>query len=515
MLNKQRQNNRVLVDFFVTLLVSFTFIGILIFPILSNVWAISIKKEEFNNLYTSYSDLLTKWLRYSNWQTEYKWKESFISLLNKDKNLDIYSKKILTYNKLQSSWITEKDYNKFLEDFKWWKFKTFKEFSDFKKIELNNEESKTSNDKLIIWKILPKYDDNLNLSWEKINNVLSNITFVNNIEKILTKYNLTTDSKIWISQIVEVKKILNNNIKNKKAKKSDKKIETGLYYIPVKLDLEWDKKDIIAFLKELKTFWNLYMLSVKDEWSDEEVNKLHYKNNNWDYIYIWDKIKWKDILRKPIESYHQLLNIESIEMWDYIDDATVKNNDTLLESINNKQIDDSYKLVLNLQFYVSWISDRDFYISLKQITWIISDIELIKWLDKIQEKEKEKKKLETREKLILDYYNKSNYGKNDDDYKDLWEYNKLKIRIIKYLKILEKDTTVNNLWEIYVKKKIKILKNLKEKLVKEYFDKDLWKILKDLKTASNIRVNYKKIEDYIYKFSLIEAELDSIHDNLY
>ncbi len=217
---------------------------------------------------------------------------------------------------------------------------TNKTNDNYLKFLLNKEE--TLNSQLKDWiiakrdesmsKILPSYSEWVSVEWG-----ITDLYFVNYIEKLLNTFSLSTISKIWIEWVTPVDK----NIKD---------IWTQIFYIPLKLDLVWRKADIVRFLYFLQNVWNSTLDDEK--WLVVERDSLLNP-----IILKWDiKTTKYNILENNI------VDIETIGIKDYIDTTSwirgIWENSVkwfLNYIMNWTEKDNKFEVSVSLKFYVRWL----------------------------------------------------------------------------------------------------------------------------------------------------------------
>jgi len=471
MLNNKRDKNRIILDFIITIGVFIIFIVLLLIWGIPSFYNVEAKKQEFINLNTIYKDLQTKWLEYSDNNPEQVLKPNFLDSVSLDTSLSEYTKSLLSFNKEKNTWLSWSYYNDFLKDFKDWKYKDFNTYITIKKANILKQEKEWSDflkTKELIWKILPKYDESIKSNENLITWAFSSVKFISFIEELLFKYSFDNKNSIWISQIVKVDN----------TSKWENWLETIIYYIPLSLDINWDKKDILDFIDELVKSGNLYYNS----WT------LLQKDNFWNY---------KNIDDIDINNIWQLITIDSIKMEDYMDDSITYNNYDFVEAIRNWQTENKASVSIDLRFYISWLSHMELSNFIKSLLWDNIEINMINDMKKILSKN-EKDLLES-EKKYKDFYNKRLYSWFGDT--DISKYWQLKIRTLKYLDILEKEPKKSK--EDYLKN-LQYISEVKKQLFEDLYNKDIKKVINDNNSWLNIKENIKLLDYYINQFKIIE-----------
>lgn len=278
----------------------------------------SIYKENSNLLtqeFEKYNQLKTKWLNYDEYKSSLTpwnpeellvskiWKEFFDQNFNNTE-----SKEYLSFLKLKQRELTKKKLDP----------------------EIISREEK-------LQKVLPSYTQGIIAKWN-----MSDLEFINYIENLIKSFNLVTDSKIWISEIVPLQewKTLPN------WKKIQDNLSTQLFYIPVKLELIWKKSDIVEFLYYVQKSWIITSVNDSELKFFSDPNKI-----------ITKQIIWT----KPNSNIYEnkILDISDISFKEYIDSSisfrTSQQFTTewLVKFIkNNEEKNQEFKVDLTLEVYV-------------------------------------------------------------------------------------------------------------------------------------------------------------------
>lgn len=269
-------------------------------------------------------DLLNKTKYYENIQKKWLTFLDFSSLITDESTKNIVSKIWVEFfnNNLKNS--SKKSYLDFLKE----KESKVNELKKSDKIKLRDEK---------LSKVLPSYQE-----WISIDGSMTDLEFVNYIESLLRNFRLITSSNIWIEDVVliENKSSTNNN-------KSKDTLSSQIFYIPLKLELEWAKSDIVEFLYFLQNVW--------------KVNEV--KDN--DIVFYKDNVINKNLSKQVNSNLYEnkIVDISSIEFKEYIDTSSfirtsLEKKDSLwfLSFIRNGvEKDQSYKIDISLRFYVKWL----------------------------------------------------------------------------------------------------------------------------------------------------------------
>lgn len=338
-MNKIEKNS--IVFWFMLALFIFLFSTIYIYSsVYPNIMEIELEKQELKNKIEKYDELLIKWFDFKEFKilnAEYSSKDDdkilsdllnswFYKKIYDDFDMffydnSIYEKEILENDEKE---IVTISYNEFdwVSDF--WKYLDKK--YEYLIIQLESNELKNKVEKMS--EILPKYSSLISLDnkWE-----LTDLSFINYIERLWRKYNLKIKNAIWIKDVLSVE----TNI-----------IETNdnIYYIPLDFDITGTKRSIFNFLKYIKNTWDV-------KFSDN------------DFSFIGSSL---------VKS--QLSEVKKIEFPEYIDIATkiVRNDsDKTIEwfLLRTEQWQDIIDVKISLMFYVSAISSEKIKEKINSIIW--------------------------------------------------------------------------------------------------------------------------------------------------
>lgn len=441
---KKRNKNAIVIWFLMSISIFLIASLVLYFYIYPWVMEIEWKKTIFHKKIETYNNLLKKWLKYKdfkkiqsnyNFPPEDLYLKDFFNLIKKEKYENLLSEKSDDLN------IT---FSKFLDDKK-----------KFVEEKISSWEIKNKQD--IISKILPFYIWNLNSL--SVKNWVSDLSFINKIETLLNNYNLKTTSPIWISTLKWEEKYWVDK----------KEWEIGyndIYYIPIDLNITWKKKNIISFLRDIQKTWRIKL-------ENGEVKIL--KN---------DKI-----------ANSEIIEISKISMQKYIDDysswwSIFDQVSGLLEYIESNPIqkEQEFEILLNLKFYVKWVSIDKILLEVNKIIWDnLSKEQLNLYVNLLKKKEK------------LSVYEISEFKKLSSN---ISLYNKLRKKIDMNLSLY--NSSKNKLFI----EKIKDFKFYLNKLKPE-----LGKIRNDIKDGSDLALNYKKVEEYKDIFNLMLKKISDYESN--
>lgn len=246
------------------------FILVLIFYIVPEYKLFNQNKINFSNNYNNYLEVEKNWIWYD-----------LLKSLNKDN--DIISK------------MWEDFYNNSLINNTNW---TYLQFLEWKKQEI--EEIKKSNliverDKKMS-KVLPFYTDWIDTEWS-----MTDLWFINYVERILKTFSIKTTSKIWLWNITPL------DSKNK----NNKDLSSEIFYSDLNLDLTGRKSDILEFLYFINNVWSI---EIQNNKNIQDI--AFYKDNFLNKVLAWDK---KDINYNIYKN--PIIDIQNINLNKYIDDS--------------------------------------------------------------------------------------------------------------------------------------------------------------------------------------------------
>ncbi len=339
-------NNFVVQILIVNIILSVIFIFVLIGKILPSFNEIESKKSELSEKYQTFQRISKEWLTFN----------EFIEQKNKDTNATEYLRDLIKV-------IPESFYNK-----------------NIKNTDSSLKHEKQKKDKLLeqrdetVESILPSYSDSL-VSVSDQNN-LTDFKFVSYIESLLYAFNLTSDSPLWISDVVPVKEFTDSTNKN-----IANSVDTNIFYIPLKLSLTGRKTDIIDFLHFVENVGNIRV----DKW--EEV--IFYKDEEVKKILPWTN---RNLYQ------NQIFDIEVMRMNTYLDSKLSPSNLSLIDLVKKEQANESMDIELQLKFYVKGLPD---YLIKKSIKDTLDTYDILsKKVDK-KMKELSLKQFETSEEILL------------------------------------------------------------------------------------------------------------------
>jgi hypothetical protein len=349
-------NNFVVQILIVNIIISIIFVFVLIGKVIPSFNEIEAKKSELSEKYETFKRISKEWLTFN----------EFIEEKNKDTNATEYLRDLIKV-------IPESFYNKNIKNTDSADFLTFIQ-SKIVKLDKQKKDKLLEQRDETIESILPSYSDSL-VSVSDQNN-LTDFKFVSYIESILYAFNLTSESPLWISEVVPVKEFtdsVNKNIGNS--------VDTNIFYIPLKLSLGGRKTDIIDFLHFVENVGSIRV----EKW--EEVS--FYKDEKIKKVLPWTN---RDLYQ------NQIFDIEVMRMNAYLDSKLSPSNMSLIDLVKKEQANESMSIELQLKFYVKGLPD---YLVKKSIKDTLDTYDVLS--KKIDRKMKELslKQFETSEEILL------------------------------------------------------------------------------------------------------------------
>lgn len=326
----KRQETSIIIYFSFYFILILALLSYFVFGLIPWISEIEAKKSETNETYNQLTKIENKWLSFD----EFK-QVSSASTLN------TYSKELISsldkdfYNKYFIN-STQAKYIDFINE----QNKKITQWENYE--EFLNKSSEISN-------ILPIYTE-VNM-WET-NEYLSDFEFTHYIESILKTFNLEYNNEIGVSELVLVEEFSNSQQKSK--------LDTNIFYVPVTLDLEWVKSDILNFLYFIEHVWNTSIL-------DDQIVILNQSDDK--FLYRWwvvtnnNKVILDGANTFSRSQYNifqnQFVDFQSVEFNDFIDDERkrVSQSQDLIYRIKNDQANDKYGVRVELRFYVKWVQN--------------------------------------------------------------------------------------------------------------------------------------------------------------
>lgn len=313
-----REKRSIVIYLILYLILSIILILVLSIKIIPSIKDIEEKKQKTQLIYSNIERISGSWL------TLAEFKKNSISWVNNKFIVEILKN------------IDSKFYEKNLVNLKYPSYSTF---IIEKRKELNSKEYR---DIIIlqsekISKILPVYSEILTLKGG-----LTDYKFINHIESLIESFNLTTSNPIGITKI----NILDDfSIWNKKGDN----LGSNIYSIPLSLDLIWTKSGIIDFLYFVENVWKI---TIKEDAIVINNNSGYLYKNGAPKVLEWDKyIQWKYNIFE-----HQIMDVSSIKINDYIDNRYTSRRTTLdlKNFILKTQWNDEFEVKVDLNFYIKW-----------------------------------------------------------------------------------------------------------------------------------------------------------------
>ncbi len=444
-----REKKPIIIWFILALLIFTSFSLILVNYIYPNIMDIESQKVKLKKKNDKYNQLDLKWFDFKDFKELNNFYSSKKSGESEHANQELYDSLNEEFYKKIYKTINESSYNNSIYNWSYSDFQNTQESfvkylqeSDNRLTQVKNSK-KFSDRKWNLSLVLPKYSIYVDLDSK---DSLTDLGFINYIETLLKKFNLRTKSSIWIKSII----IAKNEIVNDKD---------NIFYIPLDLEITWNKIWIIDFLKYIKRSWSI----------EFRENDFDFKNEDW-------KIS-------------QLSEIESFEINKYIDSSLQKRapNQHSLKNflLKTGQQNDIISANVKLRFYISGLSSEKIIAEINSIIW--SNITKTRE-DKYWNLEKDEKTWEYKKELI--HYNHSN--------------------ILKIVKKLKSAPQV--LKSAYYRKKVD---NMFLYLNNKDLRKDMASIKKQMKKLDNLNNVYLTSLKYKDIFSKIDKDVYSIVNSLW
>jgi len=314
-------------SFLFNVIILVIFIGIGSYYLYPKFIQVEEMKESFSELFLQNKKLQQKGISFKEFKNLYKisdWHNELIDNILLD--------------------FTEDDYNDNFSN-TWGVYDTFLEAKILNIKEQRIQQEKTDI-KTRIQEILPEYTSDSFLS----NNSLTDFKFVNNLEKLLDRFQLSTNDKIWIWNLSELWKH-----QNKKWEKQIKQnpLDATIYKWKLQLNLIWEKINIINFIHYIENVWKITVknkqVSVVTPTVDTVIvdNEGKRKKNNFLDITRYFK--------KGVNPYNGLLmEIENLEFSDYLDSSDLPTPDgyDLIQLAKDEQWNEKFQIDITLAYYV-------------------------------------------------------------------------------------------------------------------------------------------------------------------
>ena len=321
----KKEQNLIIINFILNIAIFILFIGFFIFYTYPLFLEVETKKSEVSNIINILNRIKKEGMNFSEFSLERKDHSSSIN--------DVYLKKIVL--KINKNFFEENLTNNWSSN--------YLDFIENLKSKLRS--SNVHEQQRIIDDILPIYNDKIGLE-EDYN--LTDFKFINYLEKILYTFSLTYNNKIWIRELIPV-----NSSTDLKDTKNENDLNSTIFYIPVRLNISWDKSDILNFLHYFEQVGSINT----DAWEIIVHNDNFIKKRGrpvsleWQEYNIWEGYNIY---------YNQLGDIEYVKFRDYIDSSSEdfrEDNETFIEFINKTQGGWKLDMEVGLRFYVRWLPD--------------------------------------------------------------------------------------------------------------------------------------------------------------
>ena len=321
----RRQETSIIVYFSFYTILALWLLTYFVFWLIPSITAIESQKSNTKNMYEELQKVQEKWI----------WFQDFRKL-SSQANLNDY-----VWELVKS--VEPKFYKKYFEN------TTNTPYSTFLENQSKTVTTGESYDEYIslsqkVSKVLPVYSEvELNQNQE----FLSDFKFIHYIESIISTFNLEYNNEIWISELALVEEYSNTQ--------KQSKLDTNIYYIPVDLNIEWLKTDILNFLYFIEHVWNTTI-----QWDKIVVNS----QTDDLFLYRWNNkiiLDGERVLSRS--SYNifenQFIDIQEVSFNEYIDEnrTRINKSDDLISRVKKNQWNDKYSAQVTLRFYVKWVQN--------------------------------------------------------------------------------------------------------------------------------------------------------------
>ena len=177
----------------------------------------------------------------------------------------------------------------------------------------------------IVDTLLPIYVTN---DWEEW---MTDFEFINYVESLLYSFNLISRNSIWVW---ELKRVDDSDI-------TKTHLDSNMFYIPLELQITWQKWDIIDFIHYFENVWSIGISEGNPEiYTDKALSKKLVWSGDADNIYK-----------------NQLSDIQRLSMDAYIDASSDVSRWSLSDFVKTTQNRQRFSAGLELRFYVQWLPD--------------------------------------------------------------------------------------------------------------------------------------------------------------
>lgn len=312
-------------------IILFIFIWVYFIFISWELSAIKSQKDVLRTEITSFKNMETKWLTYQEVLAKIPAEQSDLKQL------------------FEQSW--PQVFKQTFENTTWEKYLDFLSKKEAEILEFSNDNSIAQRDrKLSI--ALPFY-------WEWVESVISgtgesqksqevrltDLGYINYVERLMRSFGLVTNSPIslWNAVLVD-EQVLND---------TESSLSSQIFYLPLTLDIEGRKSDVVDFLHFIQHVWNISIVNKGDNFQDIEFHK--------DDI-VKKRISWSSNTQ-PYNIYENMIaNVQNISFQNFIDAST---SQTALRSESSRttnwfvnfiktssNANQAFKVQVDLRFYV-------------------------------------------------------------------------------------------------------------------------------------------------------------------
>lgn len=325
----KRQETSIIIYFSFYLFLSISLLSYYVFWLIPSIKEIEEMKVVTHNTYQQLKQIEKKWLSFDEFKELSQWSK-----------LNTYSKELIS--SLEKSF-----YDKFFIN------TTSANYVDYindqnKRITQWDNYEEFLDKSLEISKILPIYTE---VNMWVTDEYLSDFEFIHYIESILKTFNLEFSNEIWVSELVLVEEFSNGD--------EQSKLDTNIFYIPVALELEWVKWDILNFLYFIEHVGNTSIIndSIAIEHQDDDKFLYRWSTSSSHKIIL----EWANTLSRTQYNIfkNQFIDFAYVEFGDFIDDkrSRLSQSQDLISRIKTDQANEKYTANVELRFYVKWVQN--------------------------------------------------------------------------------------------------------------------------------------------------------------
>lgn len=222
---------------------------------------------------------------------------------------------------------------------------------------------------VLLDEILPVYSPGIKMT----DNDLTNAEFINSVENLLYRFNLTHRGEIWIQNLTLVEKSSTHSDLSSQEEAWKKDLSENIFVIPMELNIEWMKWNIVNFLHYLSHVWSVKANVANNTLIPYNDSFLGWSADltSWSPRYLW-----------------QLKTIESIEFEEYIDSSPTQSSENFITRLRSAwQFRERYRVRMVVNFYVAGYPQYRINQAIEELqsSLQISISEMSEWLQKASE----------------------------------------------------------------------------------------------------------------------------------